>query len=96
LSVGHRPRLSRARVAEPSVGAWASVIELTDTQRRLLVALCRPYRKGNYPTPATNPVRRDLAAQSGLSAISCLHNMHYRALGNRLGRPRIEQTRRLP
>lgn len=29
--------------------------ELTDTQRRVLIALCRPYRdRGNFTTPATN------------------------------------------
>jgi DNA-binding NarL/FixJ family response regulator len=29
-------------------------VQLTDTQRRVLVALCRPYRDGDFTTPATN------------------------------------------
>jgi hypothetical protein len=37
------------------VGFARPAMELTDTQRRVLVALCRPYRDGgNFATPATN------------------------------------------
>jgi pSer/pThr/pTyr-binding forkhead associated (FHA) protein len=39
----------------------ASTIELTPAQRRVLVALCRPFREGSkFPTPASN---RDIAEE---------------------------------
>jgi hypothetical protein len=39
----------------PAGYATPAAQELTDTQRRVLVALCRPYRDGgNFATPATN------------------------------------------
>ena len=38
-----------ATAAGPHVGA-----RLSPAQRRVLVALCRPYREGQYATPATN------------------------------------------
>ena len=38
-----------ATAAGPHVGA-----RLSPAQRRVLVALCRPYRQGEYATPATN------------------------------------------
>ena len=34
-------------------------LQLTDTQRRVLIALCRPYHDGNFATPATNQVVAD-------------------------------------
>ncbi len=38
-----------------SVGEGPALAELTDTQRRVLIALCRPYRDGgNFTIPATN------------------------------------------
>jgi hypothetical protein len=38
-----------------SAGDIPAFGELTDTQRRVLIALCRPYRDGgNFATPATN------------------------------------------
>jgi hypothetical protein len=45
-----------AQVAATAVAADAvAVQELTDTQRRVLVALCRPFRDGNsFATPTTN------------------------------------------
>jgi len=49
---------------------------LTDTQRRVLVALCRPYRDGgSYATPATN---QQIAAELFLSVDAV--KMHLRAL----------------
>ncbi len=51
-------------------------LELTDTQRRVLVALCRPYRDGgNFTTPATN---HQIAEEVflGVDAVK----MHMRAL----------------
>ena len=38
-----------------AAGEAPTLRELTDTQRRVLVALCRPYRDGgNFATPASN------------------------------------------
>ncbi len=38
-----------------TAGEAPAPTELTDTQRRVLIALCRPYRDGpSFATPATN------------------------------------------
>jgi predicted component of type VI protein secretion system len=50
-------------------------LSLTDTQRRVLVALCRPYRDGSFATPATNQA---VAAEVFLSVDAV--KMHLRAL----------------
>jgi DNA-binding NarL/FixJ family response regulator len=50
-------------------------LELTDTQRRVLIALCRPYRDGSFATPATN---QDVAAEVFLSVDAV--KMHLRTL----------------
>jgi pSer/pThr/pTyr-binding forkhead associated (FHA) protein len=49
--------------------------QLTDTQRRVLVALCRPLRDGGFGTPATN---QDIAAEVFLSTDAV--KMHLRTL----------------
>jgi FHA domain len=60
LLVGHTIVAYCHKPAEPSETTVASgeipePPELTDTQRRILVALCRPYRDGaEFPTPASN------------------------------------------
>lgn len=46
------PSSGSATVAAPELAALG---QLTDTQRRILIALCRPFRDGSqYATPATN------------------------------------------
>jgi FHA domain len=50
-------------------------LNLTDTQRRVLVALCRPYRDGGFATPATN---QEVAEEVFLSVDAV--KMHLRAL----------------
>ncbi len=61
---------STARRRPPSSGrrhwhdAGAAAPELTGTQRRVLIALCRPYASGQFATPATN---QEIAAELFLS-----------------------------
>jgi hypothetical protein len=62
-------------VAETVAAGDLPAIELTDTQRRVLVALCRPYREGNYATPATN---QQIASEIFLSVDAV--KMHLRTL----------------
>ena len=50
-------------------------VQLTDTQRRVLIALCRPLRDGGFGTPATN---QQIAAEVFLSVDAV--KMHLRAL----------------
>jgi hypothetical protein len=50
-------------------------LQLTATQRRVLIALCRPYRDGGFGTPATN---QDIAAELFLSVDAV--KMHLRTL----------------
>lgn len=48
-------KAAQATIAQQTVAAGAPPsVELTDTQRRVLIALCRPYRDGSFATPATN------------------------------------------
>jgi hypothetical protein len=49
--------------------------QLTDTQRRVLIALCRPYRHGGFATPATN---QEIAKEVFLSVDAV--KMHLRTL----------------
>jgi len=48
-------------------------IPLTETQRKLLIALCRPIVESNSTTPATNP---QIAAEVYLSVDSVKAHMH--------------------
>jgi hypothetical protein len=62
-------------VQETAAAADLPVIELTDTQRKVLIALCRPFRDGNVAIPATN---QDIAAELYLSVDAV--KMHLRTL----------------
>jgi FHA domain len=66
-----------APVAETvSAGAWPTRPQLTETQRRVLLALCQPYRDGDsFSTPATNS---QIAAEVFLSVDAV--KMHLRSL----------------
>lgn len=87
LRDGDRIRLGRTILvyrlgdsAPPSATAIASEAsmtqDLTDTQRRVLVALCRPYRDGDsFATPATN---QQIAEEVFLSVDAV--KMHLRSL----------------
>jgi len=63
-----------------SAAAFNDVVEtLTDTQRRILLALCRPYGQGDqFATPATN---QQIASEVFLSVDAV--KMHLRALFRR-------------
>ena len=62
-------------VQETVAAADLPVIELTDTQRKVLIALCRPFRDGNLAIPASNQA---IAAELYLSVDAV--KMHLRAL----------------
>jgi hypothetical protein len=69
-------RAAQATLVDQTVAARdLPKIELTDAQRRVLVALCRPYRDGSYATPATN---QQIAAEIFLSVDAV--KMHLRSL----------------
>lgn len=69
-------RAAQATLVEETVAAAdLPKIELTEAQRRVLVALCRPYRDGNYATPATN---QQVAEEIFLSVDAV--KMHLRSL----------------
>jgi hypothetical protein len=69
-------RAAQATVVDETVSAARErSIDVTDTQRRVLIALCRPYRHGGYAVPATN---QEIAEEVflGVDAVK----MHMRAL----------------
>jgi hypothetical protein len=69
-------RAAQATLVQETVAAAdLPVIELTDTQRKVLIALCRPFRDGNLAIPASN---QDIAAELYLSVDAV--KMHLRAL----------------
>jgi hypothetical protein len=48
-------KAAQATLLDETVSApQEPTLRLTDTQRRVLLALCRPYRHGGFATPATN------------------------------------------
>ena len=75
------PRRARRARRRSQLPIAPPLTELTDTQRRILIALCRPFRDGSrYATPATNQqvaeeVRLSLDAVKG----------HLRVLFERFG-----------
>jgi hypothetical protein len=62
-------------VGQTVAAAARPVLQLTDTQRRVLIALCRPYRDGRYGVPATN---QEIATELFLSVDAV--KMHLRTL----------------
>ena len=64
--------------------------QLSDTQRRVLIALCRPYRDGgSYATPASN---REIAEEVSLSVDAV--KMHLRTLFNRFELSELPQNQK--
>jgi pSer/pThr/pTyr-binding forkhead associated (FHA) protein len=83
-------RAGGASAAEGTVAAaeMPMLQEPTDTQRRVLIALCRPYRDGgNFTTPATN---QQIAEEVFLSVEAV--KMHLRALFGKFGLTELAQN----
>ncbi len=71
-------RAAAVTVAKETIAALnrSEVLKLSDTQRRVLIALCRPFRDGTaFATPATN---QEIASEVFLSVDGV--KMHLRAL----------------
>jgi ATP/maltotriose-dependent transcriptional regulator MalT len=79
IRVGRTVLAFKAAQASPVgrtvVAAEQPTLQLTDTQRKVLIALCRPYRDGGFATPATN---QEIAAELFLSVDAV--KMHLRTL----------------
>jgi hypothetical protein len=85
-------RAPRAAHAQKTVATAdrPALPSLTDTQRRVLIALCRPYRDGgDFATPATN---RQIAAEVFLSVDAV--KMHLRALFGKFELGSLPQNRK--
>ncbi|HEX4436823.1 MAG TPA: FHA domain-containing protein [Solirubrobacteraceae bacterium] len=58
VRIGRTTLVYRARAAgglgQTVIADSSPQLQLTDAQRRVLIALCRPYRDGGFGTPATN------------------------------------------
>jgi pSer/pThr/pTyr-binding forkhead associated (FHA) protein len=75
---------------ETAAAPDAPRVELTDSQRRILLALCRPYRDGSpYATPATN---KQIADEVFLSVDAV--KGHLRMLFDRFGLGDVPQNRK--
>jgi hypothetical protein len=80
------PNEAGARSTIPSADR-AALVRLTDAQRRVLLALCRPFKDSNvFVTPATN---QDIAAELYLSIDAV--KKHMRALYERFGVEQLPQ-----
>jgi DNA-binding NarL/FixJ family response regulator len=73
-----------------TAGDRPALPQLTDTQRRVLIALCRPYRDGaNFATPASN---QQIAGEVFLSVAAV--KMHLRTLFNRFELGELPQNQK--
>jgi hypothetical protein len=83
-------RAAQATLVQETVSAGElPTIELTDTQRRVLVALCRPYRDGAFATPATN---QQIADEVFLSVDAV--KMHLRSLFGKFALGELAQNKK--
>jgi hypothetical protein len=83
-------RAAQATLVQETVSAGElPTIELTDTQRRVLVALCRPYRDGAFATPATN---QQIADEVFLSVDAV--KMHLRTLFGKFALGELAQNQK--
>jgi pSer/pThr/pTyr-binding forkhead associated (FHA) protein len=94
LCFGETPVLFRAPAGEASlstavVGLQKGAIPLTEVQRKILVALCRPLNGSAYATPATN---REIAEEVNLSVDAV--KAHLRVIFERLGLDELPQNQK--
>jgi predicted component of type VI protein secretion system len=83
-------RAEHATLVQATVAATGQLsVELSDTQRRVLIALCRPLRDGAQSTPATN---QEIADEVFLSLDAV--KMHLRTLFGRLAVGDLPQNRK--
>lgn len=83
-------RAAQATLVDRTVAASEPVtVPLTEMQRKVLIALCRPYRDGRYATPATN---REIAAEVflGVDAVK----LHLRAMFGKFGLGELAQNQK--
>ena len=76
-------------VDETVAASEQAVVRLTDMQRQVLIALCRPYRDGAYATPATN---REIAGELFLSIDAV--KLHLRAMFAKFGLGELAQNQK--
>jgi hypothetical protein len=72
-----------------AVGSGPAAVHLTPTQRRILVALCRPVRDSAFATPLTN---REIAEEVSLSVDAV--KAHLRTLFERFGLEALPQNQK--
>lgn len=94
LCFGETPVLFYAPTHEPSlstaaVGVSPHTIRLTEVQRRVLVALCRPLKDSAYASPATN---REIAEEVHLSIDAV--KAHLRVIFERFGIEDVAQNQK--
>jgi DNA-binding CsgD family transcriptional regulator len=94
LCFGETPVLFRAPATEASlstavVGIRQAEIPLTEAQRRVLIALCRPLKDSAYASPATN---REIAEEVHLSVDAV--KAHLRIVFERLGLDDLPQNQK--
>jgi pSer/pThr/pTyr-binding forkhead associated (FHA) protein len=94
LCFGETPVLFRAPVGEQSVstavvGLEHGTVPLTDAQRRVVVALCRPLADSAYATPASN---REIADEVHLSVDAV--KAHLRVVFERFGLEELPQNQK--
>jgi predicted component of type VI protein secretion system len=83
-------RAERATLVQKTVAAGERPsVEITDMQRRVLIALCRPLREGAQSTPATN---QEIADEVFLSLDAV--KMHLRTLFGRFAVGDLPQNRK--
>ena len=87
--VRFRAPLEHESRSTAAVLAGAGQLMLTETQRRVLVALCRPLQDSAYATPATN---REIADEIHLSVDAV--KAHLRVLFERLGIDGLPQNQK--
>ncbi len=83
-------RAAQATLVDETVAASEQVsVQLTEMQRQVLIALCRPYRDGAYATPATN---REIAGELFLSVDAV--KLHLRAMFGKFGLGELPQNQK--